>query len=247
MYEITFSENDIIITLYVVVCLIATIIYIFNKNTKKNNDKIDNNSRNDFHDNKIDILKNINNSYYDINDELSRTKDKIIKGVIGEELIVTEIKKIDIYHKIVQNVYIDMNNKKTEIDIILITCVGLFVIESKNYSGIIFGKQNDIYWTQFLNHDNKNKFNNPINQNQYHINFLSNYLKKDESIFYSYIVFGDDTNINKIVTDTSVKVINNKNLLKYITDDIHNNDISLSNEEIDKIYVDLKYYKEHSR
>ena len=239
---------------YIIVFFICCLVFVLKiicdafKNPKHNKKNYQQkNTYKNIHNKTIDELDKINKSFNDENEDLNKTQDKINKGMIGEELIVKEIEKLDIYHKIVQNVYIDIDNKKTEIDIILITCVGVFVIESKNFNGIIYGKQNDINWTQFLNYENKNQFKNPINQNEYHIKFLSKYLKKDISIFYSYIIFGNDANINKVITDDDIKVIKLYQLLKYITEDIHNNDICLSNEEIDKIYIDLKYYKDHSR
>lgn len=88
---------------------------------------------------------------------------------------------------------------------------------------------------------------NPIKQNNYHIQFLSDYLKKDKSNFKSYIVFGKDTIIKKLkYNHLNTTIANSNYLIEYLRDDMHHSDIIYSHEEIDKIYIDLKYYCEHS-
>lgn len=76
---------------------------------------------------------------------------------------------------------------------ILIHESGIYVFESKNYGGWIFGDERQHYWTQTLplgrGRSQKNRFYNPIRQNKGHIKWLSNYLNLDTKFFYSYIVF----------------------------------------------------------
>ena len=169
-------------------------------------------------------------------------------GQQGEQYICDSIEnELDIYYKIIRNVYIPIEKKKTEVDILLITAFGIYVIESKNYHGKIYGKENDFKWTQYFSNQKKYYFPNPIKQNNYHIQFLSNYLKKDKSNFKSYIVFGKDAIIKKLeYNHLNTTVANSNHLIEYLRDDMHCSDIIYSHEEIDKIYIDLKYYCEHS-
>lgn len=174
----------------------------------------------------------------------------IEKGRIGEQIIEDNINKnIDIYHKIIRNVILNKKKKETEVDIILITCTGIFVIESKNFNGYIFGNDKHKKWTQVLSKENHNTFANPITQNEYHIDFIANNLKLDRSYFHSYIVFGDNSKLQNIIIDKdkqyNIKVINNKDLIENLFLDIHKDDIKLSHEQIDKIYIDLKYFYSH--
>ncbi len=174
----------------------------------------------------------------------------IEKGKIGEEIIVNHIKKeIDIYHKIIQNVILTRDGKKTEVDIILITCVGIYVIESKNFKGYIYGTDTGKIWTEWFSHSYKYHFDNPILQNHYHIEFMAHNLNRDLSYFHSYIVFGDDAILQKIVMQeenkTKAIIINNKDLISKLIEDMHLRDIILSHEEIDKMYLDLKYFYSH--
>ena len=68
--------------------------------------------------------------------------EKLI-GRYGEALTARELKLVDLFGrkgKILRNVYIPKDNGETsEIDVLYITQKGIFVIESKNYSGWIFG------------------------------------------------------------------------------------------------------------
>lgn len=173
-----------------------------------------------------------------------------MKGRIGERIIEDNINKnIDIYQKIIKNVILTKDGKTTEVDLILIICTGIFVIESKNFSGYIFGNEKDKKWTQVLSKQSHKTFDNPIMQNQYHINFISQNLNLDLSYFHSYVVFGDDSKLQKIIINENyqyiTRVINNEKLIENLLLDIHNNDITLSHEEIDKIYIDLKYFYTH--
>ena len=183
--------------------------------------------------------------------ELDENISNIEKGRIGEQIIEDNINKnIDIYHKIIKNVILNKDGKKTEVDIILITCTGIFVIESKNFNGYIYGNDKHRKWTQVLTRDEHNTFDNPIMQNQYHIDFISNNLNLDQSYFYSYVVFGDNSKLQNItidsnITTNTVRVINNCDLIENLFLDIHRDDIKLSHEQIDKMYIDLKYFYEH--
>ena len=52
---------------------------------------------------------------------------------------------------IISNCYLPLKDSgTTEVDLILIHESGIYVIESKNYSGWIFGSENHKYWTQSL-------------------------------------------------------------------------------------------------
>lgn len=190
----------------------------------------------------LEFGKNMNNKY------VKTKNEKIEKGNEGENAICRLIENnIHTYYKIVRNVYIPINDKKTEIDIILITATGIFVIESKNFSGAIYGKEQDYNWTEYFSKFRKNPFMNPIKQNDYHINFISQYLSKNKEYFKSYIVFGRRSKLVKIEHNKkNVKVLRIHQIISEIIDDMHKSDIIFSHEEIDKIYIDLQYYCEHS-
>lgn len=91
-------------------------------------------------------------------------------GRYGEMLTARKLKTAKLFGrdgKILRNVYVPKDNGETsEIDVLFITQKGIFVFESKNYSGWIFGDERSQYWTDSLPNRQKNKFYNPIKQNR---------------------------------------------------------------------------------
>lgn len=63
------------------------------------------------------------------------------KGKVGEKIVAEDLEKIDGYKHIINNVMINDNGKSRQIDHIAITEYGVFVIETKNYAGTIYGKE----------------------------------------------------------------------------------------------------------
>ncbi|MER2002174.1 MAG: nuclease-related domain-containing protein [Carnobacterium inhibens] len=71
------------------------------------------------------------------------------KGNMGEYNIYRTLEKIKGTKLILTNLYIPKEDgSTTEIDLVMITKFGFFVIESKNYSGWIFGDEKYRNWTQ---------------------------------------------------------------------------------------------------
>ena len=70
---------------------------------------------------------------------------------VGEAYTARELKLLNLLGrkgKVLRNVYIPKDNNETsEIDVLFITQKGIFVIESKNYSGWIFGSEKQYKWT----------------------------------------------------------------------------------------------------
>ena len=80
-------------------------------------------------------------------------------------------------------------NNTSQIDHVVINEHGVFVIETKNYSGRIYGNETQLEWTQVLNYGNvKNKLYNPIKQNRTHLYHISNLLNGKLPLF-SAVVF----------------------------------------------------------
>ena len=71
------------------------------------------------------------------------------------------------YH-LMNHVTMRMEDGTTEVDHILVSRFGIFVIETKDYSGWIFANAADATWTQ-VRYRRKFKFQNPIFQNRRHV------------------------------------------------------------------------------
>lgn len=125
------------------------------------------------------------------------------KGEIGEDIIYRDLARIKGRKAFLPNCYIPKHNGgTTEIDLIFLHESGVYVIESKNYSGWIFGDEEQEYWTQCLQSvggvAEKKQFYNPLWQNEIHIYALMELLQDDTFPYYSYIVFGDNCELKNI-------------------------------------------------
>ena len=132
-------------------------------------------------------------------------------GRHGEKLTAKQLKRLAFFMgegKVLRNVYVPKEGGGTsEIDVLFITSRGVFVIESKNYSGWIFGDEADRNWTARLQSGQSNRFYNPIRQNRGHLKWLGRYVGQDVPL-YSLVVFSKRCELKKItVTSEDVAVI----------------------------------------
>ena len=115
------------------------------------------------------------------------------------------------YH-LINNVTIRNGDRTTQIDHVLVSQFGIFVIETKGYKGWIFGNEANQQWTQVL-YRAKFRFGNPIRQNAGHVAALRNLFKLDASVFHSIIVFCGQPEFK---TDLPENVIHYRDLVHYI-------------------------------
>jgi hypothetical protein len=111
------------------------------------------------------------------------------------------------HYRILRNVYIPKRNGEfSEIDVLLLHETGVYVFESKNLSGNIYGNADKPHWLRYRKNGEKNFIPNPIKQNEGHVNYLRDFLKQDKYKFrvFSLIVFGLNAKLNAIPKDTSL-------------------------------------------
>lgn len=123
-------------------------------------------------------------------------------GYLAEKELISSLKNYGIDSKdIFHNLYIkDSNGKYAQIDVAALTSKGLIVFEVKNYSGWIYGSEQQKYWTQVLAYGRyKYKLYNPIMQNAEHIRALRQNLPQNPSIpIYSIVVFYGSAELKNI-------------------------------------------------
>lgn len=171
------------------------------------------------------------------------------KGKYGEYLTYDCLKKSrDNDTKFLFNLYLPkLDGTTTEIDLVMITKKAIFVFESKNYSGWIYGDESQYKWCQILpsgkGRSRKEFFYNPIMQNAGHINTLKSFVK-DQVPIYSVIVFSERCKLKKIdIKSNNVRVTHRSGLQRTV-DEICNGIVSdsLNADEILRIYDDLYFY-----
>ena len=181
-------------------------------------------------------------SYYDIASGNSFIKTRYNKGNYGEFLTFVELEKTPGHKKILSNVYIPRKDgTMTEADLVMVATTGIYVFESKNYSGKVYGNERHKNWTQVIE-KKKYQFFNPIWQNKAHINALKYTLdNKYDNLFKSYIVFSKRCTLGKITLQSNnVKVLKRENLLRILSKDISESKETLSKNQVNDIYSTLR-------
>lgn len=117
------------------------------------------------------------------------------KGKVGEFLVNLSsrlfLDKAD-YH-LIKNVTLPTEDGSTQIDHVLVSEFGVFVVETKNMKGWIFGSPHQRLWTQKI-FRSSHKFQNPLHQNYKHVKTLQALLGLGDHQVHSVVVFvGDST------------------------------------------------------
>ena len=164
-------------------------------------------------------------------------------GLYGEKLTVFEL-ELCIFAgyrgNILHNLEIEVGNRTVQIDVLFITQKGIFVIESKNYSGSISGAEYQNKWT--LRTPRKNYyFYNPITQNQTHINTLARIIPR--SRFFSLIAFSERCDLEYIDIHRQNVFVFNRYALRDVIYDIFSNEPDiLSVQDVETITNILHRY-----
>ncbi|MCM3729799.1 NERD domain-containing protein [Neobacillus cucumis] len=165
------------------------------------------------------------------------SRSPTLKGKIGENKVKKTLEQLDpsLYTSF-HDLYIPIKNgsKTSQVDHVVLSPKGLFVIETKNYKGWITGSEQSQQWNQ-TNYSRKDKFRNPILQNYGHIMALKEYLGElvDKVPFYSIIVFGDQAELKFNTDFKNAFVIKRNSLLDVIKG--HGEPISLNHNELNKL------------
>lgn len=137
-----------------------------------------------------------------------------VKGWMGERAVAAILSSLDeLRYKVINNLVIEVNGKTVQIDHVIISDFGIFVIETKNYQGWIVGGEHAEYWTQVI-FNRKSRFYNPIRQNYGHIQALKKCLPEyPAALFIPIVVFSPKATIK---INTTAAVIYAHNLLAFI-------------------------------
>ena len=162
-------------------------------------------------------------------------------GHFGEYLIDYALNSVPGYSKKLCNVYLPYKNRTSEIDVVMLHETGIYVFESKNYSGWIFGDEKSQYWTQCLTPKEKNRFYNPILQNKTHIIALKQYLNlATEKNMISYVVFSQRCELKKVCKRSeNTIIVQRPQMLKSLRQEIAKRTSVFTRKQIDQMYEEL--------
>lgn len=100
------------------------------------------------------------------------------KGSVGENIVSRRLTKLphDKYY-ILNDLLLPSNYGTTQIDHVVVSVYGVFVIETKNYSGIITGGEESEQWTKNM-YGYKYTMPNPVRQNKAHAMAIKSIMKQ---------------------------------------------------------------------
>lgn len=165
---------------------------------------------------------------------------RIFKGWFGEKKTTVKMwfsLDSNIYNR-VHDLILQSSNGTTQIDHILVSEYGIFIVETKNLKGWVFGSEKNDKWTQTLA-GKKYPFQNPLRQTFRHKKVLAEFLNISDSIIYDVVFFVGDC---KLKTEMPSNVLAS-GLGAYIK---KFKKVILSKKEVDKITEQLQQYKKDS-
>ena len=171
---------------------------------------------------------------------LLRPLKRKVRGSLGEKKTAFNMwltLDANLYSKF-HDVIIPSKNGTTQIDHLLVSPYGVFIVETKNIKGWIFGSEEQPKWTQSL-YRKTYSFQNPIRQTFRQKKVLSEFIEFDESVIHTVIYFVGDC---KFKTQLPANVIQS-GLGSYIKQ--YRNRI-FSPEEIDRILKKLEKHMSES-
>jgi len=126
-------------------------------------------------------------------------------GVLGEKRVSSFLADLDCEEYRVYNDLLFRDGKyTTQVDHIIISRYGVFVLETKNIHGKVYGGGNAEFWKQYLpdtgykryGFTQEHQLRNPIWQNDGHIKTLRRLIFGNEIPVYGIVVFPSETDIN---------------------------------------------------
>ena len=128
-----------------------------------------------------------------------------IKGKMGEfnvSVVLATLPKDE--YQVINDIIIPSKYGTTQIDHVVVSIYGIFVIETKNYKGLIYGGEDAETWTKNM-WGNKYSLRNPLKQNYGHVKSLQAILNIPKEMFIPIVVF---SNRAKLRVQTQETVIN---------------------------------------
>lgn len=115
----------------------------------------------------------------------ARGKGKIGEGKVHGWLRLRLDRKV---YRVVSDVTLSAGGRTTQIDHLVISRYGIFVVETKNMTDWIFGSPRNAQWTQVI-YRHKARFRNPIRQNEGHVRAVSAMLNLEPDRIFGVVAF----------------------------------------------------------
>ena len=157
------------------------------------------------------------------------------KGKRGEDYVAALLTSLpDNTYRVINDLMLQSGGHSTQIDHVVVSEYGIFVIETKNYQGWIYGSANNEYWTQNI-YGRKYQLRNPLWQNEGHIKALRRVLSEFKCPpFFSIVAFSPQADLR--LNDHSIPVMYWRDIVPFIND---HKKIQISHTDMISIYFAL--------
>ncbi len=165
-----------------------------------------------------------------------------IKGMMGERQVNYTLASLNEDYKVYHDIYVPASKGRTvQVDHIVTSPYGIFVIETKNYKGWIFGEEDRKYWTQVI-YKRKEKLYNPIWQNYGHMHSVKDYLSQGNlTNFHSIVVFSPRSTLQFADHFREARVIQTPQLLRVIREQNYPvfsyEELAVMNQSLDQLVI----------
>jgi hypothetical protein len=159
------------------------------------------------------------------------TKTPYFKGVLGEYKVnsILSSRLNNQKYTIIKDILLPSGEGTTQIDHVVISEYGIFVIETKNYNNWIFGSERSPTWRQ-QRFKAKYNFQNPLHQNYKHIKTIKELTGVEINKIFNVVVFAGRCEFKTEMPPSVVKLFKLIGLINSHTDKI------LDKVEIKKIH-----------
>lgn len=111
------------------------------------------------------------------------------KGAVGESRVNSALQRhLPEEYRVFPDLTLPSFGGTTQIDHVVISPYGVFVIETKNMQGWVFGSADQASWTQTI-YGHKTRFQNPLRQNYKHVNAVEEAIGVEKWIIHNLVVF----------------------------------------------------------
>jgi restriction system protein len=113
------------------------------------------------------------------------------KGARGERRVHNALTSVldEKEYRVLSDLILPVASGTTQLDHLVLSRFGVFVIETKNMSGWIFGDADQHKWTQVQKGGKRRSFQNPLRQNYAHVKAVQEILGIDNKLLHSFVVF----------------------------------------------------------
>ncbi len=162
-----------------------------------------------------------------------------LRGWLGEKITMFGMwlfldKKV---YRRFHDVIVPTSNGTTQIDHLVVSPFGLFVIETKNFKGWIFGSEDQPRWTQSL-YGKKFSFQNPLRQNFRHTKCVEEYFELDPTVLHSIVFFIGECTFKTPMPSNVLRSGLSSHIRSY-------QQVLLSDAEIDRIMLAIRSLKDN--